>query len=129
MPQLTHVTTKTPTSEILDIIDREGAVIIDAILSPDETEQFADELAPLLKAAAQGQDSFSGFSTTRVGALIARSEICRRMATNTQLLEIADGMLGKFSETVQLSFSPKLLLCHPRQHVGFGTYYKSKNRN
>ena len=105
MPQLKHVTTDTSPDEILEIIDREGAVIIDAILSPEETKQFAEELAPLLEAAAQGQDSFSGFSTTRVGALIARSEICRRMATNPQLLGIADGMLGKFSETVQLSLT------------------------
>jgi len=105
MPQLTHVSTDTPVSEILEIIDREGAVIIDAILSPAETAQFADELAPLLKSAAQGQDSFSGFSTTRAGALIARSEICRRMATNSTLLNIADVMLGKFAPTLQLSLT------------------------
>lgn len=105
MPQLTHVTKDTPASEILEIIDRDGAVIIDAILSPEETAQFAAELEPLLKSAAQGQDSFSGFATTRVGALIARSEICRRLATNAQLLDIADGMLGKFSPTVQLSLT------------------------
>ena len=105
MPQLIHVTTDTPVSEILEIIDRDGAVIIDDILSPAETAQFASELAPLLKSAAHGQDSFSGFSTTRIGALIARSEICRRLATNAQLLDIADGMLGKFSPTVQLSLT------------------------
>ncbi len=105
MPQLTHVTTDTSASDILEIIDREGAVIIDAILSPPETTQFAQELDPLLESAALGQDSFSGFSTTRIGALIARSEICRRLATNAQLLDIADGMLGKFSPTVQLSLT------------------------
>jgi len=49
MPHLTHVTTETPSSHILEIIERDGAVIIDAILSPDETAQFSDELAPLLK--------------------------------------------------------------------------------
>ena len=105
MPHLTHVTPDTPASDILDRIDRDGAVIIDAIISPDETKQFAAELAPLLKTAAQGQDSFSGFSTTRVGALIATSEICRRLATNALLLEIAEAMLGKFSPTVQLSLT------------------------
>jgi ectoine hydroxylase-related dioxygenase (phytanoyl-CoA dioxygenase family) len=105
MPQLTHVTTKTSSSDVLEIIERDGAVIIDAILSPSETAQFANELAPLLDNAAQGQDSFSGFSTTRIGALIARSEICRTLATNPQLLEIAEGLLGKFSPTVQLSLT------------------------
>lgn len=105
MSQLTHVQTDTPTSEILEIIERDGAVIIDAILSSAETAQFAKELAPLLASAAQGQDSFSGFSTTRIGALIANSEICRRLATNAQLLEIADGLLGPFSPTVQLSLT------------------------
>lgn len=105
MPHLTHVTTDTPSADILEIIARDGAVIIDAILSPEQTAQFADELEPLLESAALGQDSFSGFSTTRIGALIARSEICRRLATNSQLLEIAEGMLGKFSPTVQLSLT------------------------
>ncbi|MEP4052633.1 MAG: phytanoyl-CoA dioxygenase family protein [Litorimonas sp.] len=105
MPHLTHVTTDTSSAEILKIIDRDGAVIIDAILSPTETAQFAEELRPLLESASQGQDSFSGFSTTRIGALIARSEICRSLATNSLLLDIADGMLGKFSPTVQLSLT------------------------
>ena len=105
MPQLMHVTIDTSSSDILEIIDREGAVIIDAILSPDETATFADELAPFLKDAVQGQDSFSGFATTRIGALVARSEICRSLATHPLLLEIADGLLGKFSPTVQLSLT------------------------
>jgi ectoine hydroxylase-related dioxygenase (phytanoyl-CoA dioxygenase family) len=91
--------------DILETIDRDGAVIIDAILSPDETAQFAAELAPLLEAAAPGTDSFAGFSTTRVGALIARSEICRHMATHPRLLEIAQALLGKFSPMVQLSLT------------------------
>ncbi|WP_427453244.1 phytanoyl-CoA dioxygenase family protein [Litorimonas sp. WD9-15] len=102
---LKHVSTDTPVSEIMEIINSDGGVIIDAILSPEEVQVFADELAPLLDKAAAGQDSFSGFSTTRVGALIARSSICRKIATNTQLLEIADAMLGPFSPTVQLSLT------------------------
>ena len=105
MAEIKHVTTQTPAGEIIDIIGRDGAVIIDAILSPAETAQFANELAPLLAVAAQGTDSFVGFSTTRVGALIARSSICRQMATNAQLLRIAEGLLGKFSPTIQLSLT------------------------
>jgi len=102
MPRLMHVTTDTPSSDILEIIDRDGAVIIDAILSSDETAQFANELTAFLKDAEQGQDSFAGFATTRIGALIARSEICRSLATHPLLLEIADGLLGKFSPTAQI---------------------------
>ena len=105
MAEIQHVSTETPVAEIVEIIDREGAVIIDAILSPEDTAQFAAELAPLLKAAAPGSDSFSGFSTTRIGALIARSSICRKIATNDQLLHIAEGLLGKFSPTLQLSLT------------------------
>jgi len=105
MPDLQHVTTDTSSEIILDIIDRDGAVIIDGILSPDDTQLFADELAPILKAAAFGQDSFSGFSTTRIGALIARSSVCRKIAVNPLLLKIAEGLLGKFSPTVQLSLT------------------------
>ena len=105
MAALKHVSLQTPTQEILDIIDQEGAVIIDAILSPDETRLFADELAPLIDAASTGTDSFSGFSTTRVGALIARSSICRHLAAHPKLLGIAEGLLGQFSPVVQLSLT------------------------
>jgi len=105
MAEIIHVTTETSVDDIIKIIDRDGAVIIDAILSPSDTATFADELAPLLAGAAQGTDSFAGFSTTRIGALIARSSICRKMATNPQLLEIAEGLLGKFSPTIQLSLT------------------------
>ena len=105
MAEIEHVTTDTPPQTILDIIDRDGAVIIDAILSPDETLKFAEELAPLLEVASTGTDSFTGFSTTRVGALIARSSICRHLAAHPQLLAVADGLLGRFSPTVQLSLT------------------------
>lgn len=102
---LQHVSTNTSAVEIKAIIDRDGGVIIDSILSQTETQSFADELAPLLAAAAPGADSFSGFSTTRVGALIARSSICRHIATNPQLLSVAEAILGPFSPTVQLSLT------------------------
>ncbi len=105
MAALTHVTPQTPATEILDIIERDGAVIIDGILTPQETRQFAEELEPLLQAASPGADSFAGFSTTRVGALIARSQICRYLATHPQLLNIAEGLLGPFSPTIQLSLT------------------------
>lgn len=105
MSKLQHVTTDKPSAEVLEIIDRDGAVIIDAILSPAETAQFAKELAPILDEVGQGQDSFSGFSTQRAGALIARSEICRRLATHPKLVEIAEGLLGQFSPTIQLSLT------------------------
>ncbi len=105
MAELNHVTTETPTEAILKIIDRDGAVIIDAILSKEETNIFAEELAPLLQTASAGRDSFTGFSTTRVGALIARSSICRHLATHPQLLAIANQLLGKFSPTIQLSLT------------------------
>lgn len=105
MAELKHVTPQTPTQTIIDIIDQDGAVVMDAILTPEETCLFADELAPLLKAASTGTDSFSGFSTTRVGALIARSSICRQLAADPKLLAIAESLLGHFSPTVQLSLT------------------------
>jgi hypothetical protein len=105
MPELTHLPPDAPTADILAVIERDGGVILDGILSPEDTQTFADELAPLLEAAAPGADSFSGFSTTRVGALIARSSICRQIAAHPALLGLAEGLLGPFSPTVQLSLT------------------------
>ena len=103
--KLIHLSPDTPTAEILSVIDRDGAVILDGILSPEDTQRFAKELAPLLAAAAPGGDSFSGFATTRVGALIARSSICRQIATHPALLALCEGLLGPVSATQQLSLT------------------------
>ena len=76
MAELTHLPPDTTLMDVLDIIHRDGGVIVDDLLPENVLAQVETELRPYLDAAGGGQNEFTGFSTQRIGALIARSPIC-----------------------------------------------------
>ncbi|SVB75700.1 uncharacterized protein METZ01_LOCUS228554, partial [marine metagenome] len=60
------------TQNILEALETDGAVIIDSLISKSITSEITDELRPYLDACPRGMNDFSGTSTKRVGALMAR---------------------------------------------------------
>ena len=68
------------TQNILEVLETDGAVIIDSLISKSVTSKITDELRPYLDACPKGTNDFSGTSTKRVGALMARSVTCRDLA-------------------------------------------------
>lgn len=103
--KLKHFDRHATLDDMMAALDSDAAFILDGLLTPAQVGQFANELAPLLNAGETGGDSFSGYKTKRVGALIARSEICRQIATDPLLLGVAEKLLGPFSPTLQLSLT------------------------
>ena len=75
-----HVNLDTDIDKILEIIDRDAAVVIDNVLSPKDLDEIQNELKPYLKNDIEGDNEFTGFQTKRVGALMARSPKCRELA-------------------------------------------------
>jgi ectoine hydroxylase-related dioxygenase (phytanoyl-CoA dioxygenase family) len=102
MPQLQTLQASASTDEILEVVSRDGAVILEGILTPAEIEQFLDELGPHMEATETGQDSFTGDKTTRTGALIARSSKARDMVMNDRVVRAAEAFLAPFCERIQL---------------------------
>ena len=105
MAKVKHITIDTPDEEALRIIDEEAAVIIDDVISETEIDKILNELDPFIKGNLKGADEFTGFQTTRVGALIARSHGCRDLAMHTKINSLASQFLEPHCDNYQLHFT------------------------
>mgnify|MGYP003632351705 FL=1 len=102
MPALESLPGSASTSDILKILKRDGALILTEVLSPAELKQFRVELDPYMQATGEGQDDFTGRSTTRTGALIARSKKARDMVMHKTIVTAANEFLAPFCQRIQL---------------------------
>ena len=104
MAELTHLPATASQDDVLGAIERDGGVIVDAVLATAELNKIETELRPFLDAADGGKNDFTGFSTERIGALIARSKTCRDIALNDLVLGSAQKFLEPHGGT-QLHFT------------------------
>lgn len=91
---LTHLPATTAADAIVEALHRDGAVIIDHLVSDELLDRVADELAPSLAATPTGPDDFSGVNTRRTGALIARSVSSRDLVMHPLILATARQFLS-----------------------------------
>lgn len=102
---LDHFEPRDDPAEMLEVLHRDAAVIVDGLVPAKELAALRAELDPHLDATPYGEIDFHGERTRRVGALIARSAACGRLAMHPLLLALADGFLGPFCDSFQLHFS------------------------
>ncbi|MEO0994348.1 MAG: phytanoyl-CoA dioxygenase family protein, partial [Pseudomonadota bacterium] len=102
MPDLVHLSAKASPKEIKDIVERDGAVIVEGVLTAEALAKLKSEIMPYVEATDAGRDDFTGRRTTRTGALVARSEACRDIVMNNAILKAAQGFLKPYCEKVQL---------------------------
>ena len=102
MTQITTLPATAETSEILEIIHSDGAVILKDMLSPDATGDVLTEVRPYMEATGNGRDDFSGRQTTRTGALVARSARCRELILNPTILAATKAFLDPYCKRFQL---------------------------
>ena len=91
--------------EILEVIGRDGAAILEGVLDDRTRTRFLDEVRPWMDATRDGRDTFSGFATTRTGALVARSRTCREMILHPRVLACARQFLEPYCLRTQLHLS------------------------
>lgn len=101
-PQVQTLPPTATTEEIMEIISRDGAVIVKDVLSADEIARLKAEIDPYVDATDNGRDDFTGRLTTRTGALVARSAKCREMVMNKTVLGAADAFLLPNCQRYQL---------------------------
>jgi len=102
MPSLETVAPDTPIEELQRIFERDGALIVAEAMSPALLRQTLDEVMPYVEATAAGRDSFTGYRTTRTGALVARSPACRDLVMNAMVRGVCDRVLLPNCERYQL---------------------------
>ena len=80
MAEIKHLKADVAEEDILSVIDRDAAVILDDVINTDLLNQIKDELDPYLNNYIKGKTEFTGFETKRVGGLLARSLGCQNLA-------------------------------------------------
>ncbi|MCG8592737.1 MAG: phytanoyl-CoA dioxygenase family protein [Proteobacteria bacterium] len=102
MTELVRLDARASARQILSAIERDGAVVVENVLSPADVDRTLDEVQPYVEATKPGADAFSGFKTTRTGALVARSPACRELVTHKTILKAARKFLQPYSKRIQL---------------------------
>lgn len=99
---LTRLTGAVTPEQILESLDRDGAVILERYVDGAVVEEIRDELRPHLETSANGRDGFTGHQTRRVGAIMARSRTSHRLVLDPVLTAAAKGLLGRHADNIQL---------------------------
>ncbi|MBV9903875.1 MAG: phytanoyl-CoA dioxygenase family protein [Alphaproteobacteria bacterium] len=92
--KLEHFSPETPVVEIANAIRRDGACIVDQVISREKMDAVAADLKPWMDATPFGPDEFSGRRTKRTGGLVARSPKCRELVMNPLVLSVTGDLLG-----------------------------------
>src|SRR5215469_14178686 len=95
MPSLQHLAADAPAAEIARLLDTEGALILDDVIGAADIARIRGEIDPYVEATAVGRDRFTGFQTTRTGALVARSPACRELVMHPAILGACDAFLKR----------------------------------
>jgi len=102
MPELAHLPADAATAEIVAVLERDGALILDDVLPAADVDALVAELRPYVEATAPGRDSFTGARTTRTGALVARSPLTRPLVMDARILALCDAVLKPNCHRYQL---------------------------
>lgn len=102
MPALEHFPADAPAAELERVLRCDGALILDGALPTARAEALVAELSPYVAATRPGRDVFSGHSTTRTGALVARSPLCRELILDPRILALCDALLLPACQRYQL---------------------------
>jgi len=131
MPDLVTLPADAPTDQVLEILARDGALILAGALDDAAVDRVLAEIRPYVDATRQGRDSFAGFQTTRTGALVARSPACRDLVVNAAVLDAANRFLAPYCKRIQLHLTQVIRLQpgQPEQPIhrdrwAWGTYLK-----
>jgi len=77
----------------VDVLRRDGFVILRDVLGASEVRAIVDALAPFEDAQRHGRNNFEGERTKRVYSLAGKGEIFMQLAENPRVLEIVDALL------------------------------------
>ncbi len=80
--------------QVAAILERDGAVVVDQLISREAMNAVQAELRPFIDATGFGPDDFSGRRTRRTGALVARSPKCRELVMNPLVMATNRKVLG-----------------------------------
>lgn len=105
MAELTTLPSSVSADDICEILDRDAGVIVKDVLDANQLARIQSELGPYLSQTADGTNDFTGHQTKRIGALIARSEMCRELALDPVVNGTCAQFLEPYAKGYQLHFT------------------------
>ena len=132
MTEVTRLPAESGVDEIVDVVQREGAMILEDVLDEGQLAKVLDEVMPYVEATKPGADDFTGRNTRRTGALVARSPASRDLVMNETICASARKFLAPWCERIQLHLS-QIISIYPgqaaqsihRDRWAWGTHIKS----
>ena len=92
-------------NKIINAIKKDGAVIIEDILTFDDLGSLEADTDYILDKTENCNGYFYGFQTKRVANMVGKSAVCRKMATNKHITDIMDNFLLPHCDKYQLNLS------------------------
>lgn len=92
-PALTHLEADAPFDVQLDVLRREGVLVLDNALDPRQLKSLGDELDPWFERAPGGEGAFFGRRTRRFGALMAKSKTAQELVLHERILALSEALL------------------------------------
>src|SRR5256885_7219219 len=89
MTGLTRVTPEASLDEVVEIIERDGGLIVEDFVDAGTLEALWTDLGPALDAQGYGEDWYNGTSTRRVSSVFARTTNLTPVVTQPQYLGAA----------------------------------------
>lgn len=105
---MTKLQTVKPTENIrniIDILDRDGCIVISDLLSQEQVKNLQNELQPHFAATPDCHGDFYGYKTKRISSLIAKSKACQSMAVDPVVLQAMDAILLRACGQYQLNLT------------------------
>ena len=99
------VSANTALDNIMDIINRDGAVIISGLLSGEQYKSLRSDLDPEFAQADFCEGLFYGTSTKRIHSLVRKSSTVRSMIMIPIVVSIMEKILGPNCDKIQLNLT------------------------
>ena len=90
---LTTLPNSATVDDVLEVLERDGGVIVADVIPNDVMDAIWSELAPYLEATPGGEGDFVGFQTRRTSSLLAKSPTCAELVIEPHLLGAAEALL------------------------------------
>ncbi|MCY1406451.1 Phytanoyl-CoA dioxygenase (PhyH) [compost metagenome] len=115
MSGLKRVSNTTSVDNICEILERDGGIIIEDMVSRKTLDAFFADIQPFLDRVQFSADGFSGARTRRVSALFAKSLHTAEMLTQQQFIETAERSLAHpfpmMSGEARVMVKPTIQVC------------------
>ena len=105
MADVKAVKTSAGRAVIIEILEKDGCIVIEDVLDARSVAALASELAPHFESAPHCSGDFYGYATKRLSGLIAKSPTCQAMAIDPVILGVMDHFLLKGCRAYQLNLT------------------------